>query len=93
MICPLNQDQKTLMVPHATNKSPDKMTNIYGGGSNNKEINSQNILNKLWSKSSKGSALRDSIFISDRQTNKHTQEIKTSIPLTLVQDCIKKLHI
>ena len=68
------------------------MTNIYGGGSNNKEINSQNILNKLWSKSSKGSALRDSFFISDRQTNKHTEEIKTNIPLTLGRD-IENLHI
>ena len=57
---------------------------------NNKEISSKNIRNKLRAQSCKGRALRDSKFVSERQKNKHTQEIKTYIPLTPVRKYMKK---
>ena len=60
---------------------------------NNKEISSKNIRNKLRAQSCKGRALRDSKFVSERQTNKHRQEIKTNIPLTQVRKYIKNLPI
>ena len=57
---------------------------------NNKKISSKNIRNKLRAQSCKGRALRDSKFVSERQTNKHRQEIKTNIPLTQVRKYMKK---
>ena len=52
---------------------------------NNKKISSKNIRNQLRAQSCKGRALRDSKFVSERQTNKHRQEIKTNISLTQVR--------
>ena len=57
---------------------------------NNKKISSKNIRNKLRAQSCKGRALRDSKFVSERQTNKHTQEIKTNITLTPARKYMKK---
>ena len=57
---------------------------------NNKKISSKNIRNKLRAQSCKGRALRDSKFVSERQTNKHRQEIKTNISLTQVRKYMKK---
>ena len=57
---------------------------------NNKKISSKNIRNKLRAHSCKGRALRDSKFVSERQTNKHRQEIKTNISLTQVRKYMKK---
>ena len=57
---------------------------------NNKKISSKNIRNKLRAQGCKGRALRDSKFVSERQTNKCRQEIKTNIPLTQVSKYMKK---
>ena len=57
---------------------------------NNKKISSKNIRNKLRAQGCKGRALRDSKFVSERQTNKHRQEIKTNISLTQVRKYLKK---
>ena len=57
---------------------------------NNKKIGSKNIRNKLRAQGCKGRALRDSKFVSERQTNKNRQEIKTNIPLTQVRKYMKK---
>ena len=57
---------------------------------NNKKISFKNIRNQLRAQSCKGRALRDSKFVSERQTNKHRQEIKTNISLTQVRKYMKK---